>query len=633
MSLRKFLAPNIAVLIILSAVWLAGIDRVYVDNEHQKNLSKYLQVQQRIMDNYVGETDINELFRHSMYGFVKALNDKVSDADKIDVTGTPADTANLSDLQLKDYREAFSKFEDAYLFIANNYSGKDMHKLTEEAIKGMFETLDPHSVYIRAEDSERIQEDFDGKFQGIGIQFNVINDTITVITAISGGPSDQLGIMSGDRIIAIDDSSAIGLSNDDVVNKLRGPKGTEVKVTIERPRTSSPLNFKIVRDDIPLTTLDTHYMLDERSGYIKINRFAATTHDEFIAAARELKEQGMERLVIDFRNNPGGYLSQAIAIAEEFFPRNTKIVSTKSRHSRFNRDVFSRKDGSLKDIPIIALVNEGSASASEIVSGAIQDHDRGLIVGRRTFGKGLVQQQYELVDKSNIRVTISQYYTPSGRMIQKPYESGREQYAYEIFSRDRAVDDAERFIGQIPDSLIFKTSAGREVYGGGCIVPDLIFPEDTTISSHVINFMMANRVDFDFVRSYIDEKGDEFRSEWEDDFNRYRSEFEWSDADREIFINKLVERGMVISDDDFDEPEISDDTLKVSRKHLDDVIWMAEGRMKAEMARQIWGMEYFYPVINDYFNDILEQAVKLWDEATPEALAATAGQSRIEPRN
>lgn len=621
MNLRKFFAPNLAVLVILSFVWLAGIDRVYIDNDHQKNLSKYLQVQQRIVDNYVGETDINELYKNGMYSFVDALNSNIYN-EQVDISGTPVDTA-FSDLDLKDFREAFSKFEDAYLYVANNYSDRNMYKLTEEAIRGMINTLDPHSVYIKPEDSERIQEDFDGKFQGIGIQFNVIEDTITVITPISGGPSDQLGIISGDRIVAIEDSSAIGLTNDDVVSKLRGPKGTEVKVTIKRPRTSNLLNFNIIRDDIPLTTLDTHYMLDDHSGYIKINRFAATTHDEFLSAIQDLNDKGMDRLVVDLRNNPGGYLSQAIAIAEEFFPKGTKIVSTKSRHSRFTSDVFSRKNGELIDIPIIALVNEGSASASEIVSGAIQDHDRGLIVGRRTFGKGLVQQQYELIDKSNIRVTISQYYTPSGRMIQKPFEGGREEYAYEIYSRDRAMNDAEDFIEHIPDSLVYNTTAGRKVYGGGGIVPDFIVQEDTTISTHVINFMMANRVDFDYVRNYIDQHGDEFRDEWEDEYQRFRTEFEWSESNREQFIEMLVDRGMEISDD-IEEPEIGEDKLVVSNDHLNEVIWMAEGRMKAELARQIWGLEYFYPVINDQFNDILSAAMKLWDEATPEALAATA---------
>ncbi len=620
MSLKKFIAPNLVVLLLLSVVWLAGVDKVYLENDHQQNLSKYLQVQQRIVDNYVGETDVNVLFKNSMKGFVKSLNEN-SDLEEVDVSGTPADTS-LQDSDLKDFRAAFSKFEEAYLYVANNYSDRDMKKLTEGAIRGMFNTLDPHSVYIKAEDSQQIQEDFEGRFQGIGIQFNVLEDTITVITAISGGPSDALGIMSGDRIVEIDGETAVGLSNDEVVNRLRGEKGTEVDVKIKRPRASNLLSFTIVRDDIPLTTVDSHYMLDDKSGYIKINRFAATTHDEFMNAAHDLQDQGMERLVIDFRGNPGGYLSQAINVAEEFFPRGTKIVSTKSRHSRFTSDVYSRKNGDLKDLPVMVLVNEGSASASEIVSGAIQDHDRGLIVGRRTFGKGLVQQQYELVDKSNIRVTISQYYTPSGRMIQKPYESGREQYAYEIYARDRATDDAEKFISDIPDSLVYNTTAGRKVYGGGGIVPDFIVQEDTTLSAQVYNFILAKRVDFDFVRNFLDNEGEEFREEWQDRFQDFRRDFTWNESQREEFIEMLVNRGMVISDD-VEEPQVEDDKLYISRDHLDDLYWMGQGRVKAELARQIWTMEHFYPVFNDYFNDILAEATNLWDEVTQlETLAA-----------
>jgi len=637
MSLKKFLAPNIAILLLLSFVWLTGFDRIYLETDHQLNLSKYMQVQQHIVNNYVGETDINELYKQSILGLVRALDgddeeDENGESEPIELTNTPADTT-FEDLNLTSFREAFSKFEEAYLYIANNYPDKDMYSLTEEAIQGMFNALDPHSVYIKREDSRRIQEDFEGRFQGIGIQFNVIDDTITVITPISGGPSDQLGIMSGDRIIGIEDSSAVGLSTDDVVAKLRGKKGTEVRVTIKRPRTSNLLNFTIERDDIPLTTLDTHYMMDDgRSGYIKINRFAATTHDEFLTAANDLKDQGMERLILDLRNNPGGYLSQAISIAEEFFPRGTKLVSTRSRHARFTSEVHSRKHGVLRDMPVIALVNEGSASASEIVSGAIQDHDRGLIVGRRTFGKGLVQQQYELIDESNIRVTISQYHTPSGRLIQKPYEKGREEYAYEIYNRERAVDDAQEFIEHVPDSLIYSTAAGREVYGGGGIVPDYIVQEDTTLTLHVFNFMMVNNIHFDFVRQYLDEEGSDFKSTWDGDFQKFREEFEWSDDQRDRFVEMLVDRGMIISEETI-EPDIEDEKLYVSQQHLDEVIWMAEGRMKAEVARQIWGLEYFFPVINDYFNDILAEAMDLWDEVAQLEMHAAASLRNNSARN
>lgn len=608
MTVKKFFAPQLVILLLLSGVWLAGVDSVYIpDNNHQENLHKYLQVQRRIVDNYFGKVSITELHKKSIVGLVEGLSDST-----ITFKNTPIDTTFSVDERL-DLRESYNRFENAYLYIANNYPDENMTRLTENAIREMLSILDPHSVYIEPEDSERIQEDFSGKFQGIGVQFNIIQDTITVITAISGGPSDQLGIMSGDRIIAIDDSSAIGFQNEDVIRKLRGKKGTEVKVTIKRPKNPNLLTFNIVRDDIPLTTIDSSYMLDNRTGYIKMNRFAATTHDEFVTAVRKLEDSGMERLVFDLRGNPGGYLSQAIAITEEFFPRGTKIVSTESRHSRFNSQVESNKNGIVRDLPVIVLVNEGSASASEIVSGAIQDHDRGLVVGRRTFGKGLVQQQYELVDDSNIRVTISRYLTPSGRLIQKPFDKGREEYSYEILRREDNVSaDVHEFIDHVPDSLKFSTKAGRTVYGGGGIVPDFIVQEDTTVSGYMFNFMLANRVDFDFVREYLDENGKEFRKKWEDNFERFRKEFEWPENEKAEFLSLMKERGLVISDD-VNEPEVEENDLIISKEYYEENAWMNFARMKAELARQVWGSEYFYPIVNDEFNETLEEAMKLWD--------------------
>ena len=307
-----------------------------------------------------------------------------------------------------------------------------------------------------------------------------------------------------------------------VQKALRGEKGSKVKVGIVRPGVDEIQYFTITRDDIPIYTVDTSYLLDEKSGYIKINRFAATTHDEFMQAMDNLKAEGMERLILDLRGNPGGYLGQAIAIAEEFFPAQTPIVSTVSRHSRFNQSYSSRKNGSFVDKPVIVIVNEGSASASEIVSGAIQDHDRGLVVGRRTFGKGLVQQQYQLVDTSMVRVTISRYLTPSGRLIQKPFtEGGGEEYAYEIYRRnDSAKNDAIEFVDHIPDSLKFTTIAGRTIYGGGGIIPDYIIEADTSRSAYMINFALRKRASFEFVRSYLDSNGVEFRNKWENNFER-----------------------------------------------------------------------------------------------------------------
>ncbi|MCG8374396.1 MAG: S41 family peptidase, partial [Balneolales bacterium] len=425
MTIKRFLIPSTIITIVLFSLNFTGIDEVITsNNDDRKNLTKYVQAQRNIVQNYFGYADIDIMYQTSVQYMVNAITDST-----LQVDGTPIDTT-FPGPAVTSIRDSYEKFQDAYLYVTNNSPEEDMDKLTEAAIRGMFSTLDPHSVYIEPEDSEVDQENFAGKFQGIGVQFNIIQDTITVITAIAGGPSDQLGIRSGDRIVEIADSSAVGFTNEMVVNRLRGEKGSKVKVGIVRPGEDNLLYFNITRDDIPLYTVDTSYMLDDKTGYIKINRFAATTHDEFMEAMDYLKDEGMSQLVLDLRGNPGGYLGQAVAIAEEFFPRGTTLVATESRHSRFNQAYASQRDGVFTDKPVVVLVDEGSASASEIVSGALQDHDRALIVGRRTFGKGLVQQQYELVDKSMVRVTISRYATPSGRLIQKPFtEGGGEEYA------------------------------------------------------------------------------------------------------------------------------------------------------------------------------------------------------------
>ncbi|MEX0723651.1 MAG: S41 family peptidase [Gracilimonas sp.] len=617
MHLKKILYPNVIILLILSVLRFSGIDPVIKSTDDDtQNLTKYHQAQRSIVTNYYNEPDLNQMYRSSIKYMVKAIKDST-----LEIDGTPIDTT-FQGIEISSIRDSFTNFEKAYLYVSNNSKDENMTKITEAAIKGMFSTLDPHSIYIEAEDNEQIQEEFEGKFQGIGVQFQIIQDTITVITAISGGPSEQLGIRSGDRIIQIEDTSSVGFTNEMVLRRLRGEKGSEVKVTIQRPNTKDPINYTIIRDDIPITTVDASYMLDDQTGYIKINRFAATTHDEFMQASDTLKQEGMKRLVLDLRGNPGGYLSQAIAIAEEFFPQGTELVSTKSKHSRFNGEYFSRKDGEYKDKPVIVLVDEGAASASEIVSGAIQDHDRGLIVGKRTFGKGLVQQQYELVDKSSVRVTISRYYTPSGRLIQKPFVEGGEEYAYEIYRRDDAMGDASEFVEGIPDSLKYTTDAGRTVYGGGGIVPDFIVPSDTSTSAYVFNYAIRERASFDYVRSFLDENGDQFRSEWEPDFQNFRENFEWNESQIEGVKSLLLERGMVISDT-ADSPDFRQDSLFVPAGHFEEVSWLLEGRMKAELARQIWGMEYFFPIWNDVFDTTLDKAMTLWDAvAKLEAVAS-----------
>ncbi|MBI3766059.1 MAG: S41 family peptidase, partial [Ignavibacteriales bacterium] len=318
-------------------------------------------------------------------------------------------------LQLEKFKDVLSHAEKYYV------DDVDTPKLVESAIVGMLNQLDPHSIYIPASQLPKINEDFQGSFEGIGVQYLVNNDTLLVDFPVPGGPSEALGIMAGDKILKINDTSAIGIKQEDVPKKLRGPKGTHVKVSILRTGEKNLIDFDIIRDKIPLYSIDVSMMLNNEVGYVSINRFSGTTHDEFVKAVQTLREKGMKRLILDLRGNPGGYLDQAFKMANELLPGGRKIVYTKGRRPEFNEEYTSTGDGKLTDVPLIVLVNVQAASASEIVSGAIQDWDRGLIVGETTFGKGLVQRQYDLSDKSAFRLTIARYYTPSGRLIQRPY--------------------------------------------------------------------------------------------------------------------------------------------------------------------------------------------------------------------
>ncbi len=608
--MKRFFASGITSILILSALWLFGFDTVLKkDVNHNTNLQKYVQTQRMILNNYVDYVNVDELFKDSLRGFVASLADST-----YDVSGTPLDTT-FTDVSVSDFREAAVRFERAYSYVMNNFPDEDFNALTESALRGMFTSLDPYTTYIDPSASDRVRDEFAGSFQGIGVQFDILNDTITVISAISGGPSDQLGIRSGDRIVTIDGETAVGFSQDDVVNTLRGPKGSVVQVGITRPNMRDPLTFNITRDDIPLFTVDTSYLLDEQTGYIKVNRFAATTYDEFMDAMNGLKELGMERLILDLRYNPGGYLDQAFRMAGEFFERGTQIVYTESRHNRFNQQYRTQTNGQFRDIPLIVMVNEGSASGSEIVAGAVQDNDRGLVVGRRTFGKGLVQQQYELADQSFIRVTISRYFTPSGRLIQKPYSEGREEYAFEVVRRDRdAATDVSNFIQDLPDSLIFRTASGRKVYGGGGIVPDHVLQSDTT-RSYVLGFMRQHNVGFEFVRDFLDNYGDEFHAEWSDDFERFRSDFTWTDDQMDIFWSKMSDAGMVVSDTTATATYV-DDIMYINPELIERDLWIPPAHTKAELTRQVWDTSKYFPVFNDAFDTALQEAILLWEEVS-----------------
>ena len=324
--------------------------------------------------------------------------------------------------------DQIKRLQEVLSTVVKNYVDPvDTQKISEAAIKGMLNELDPHSVYITSEEMKQVDEDFQGSFDGIGVQFDIMDDTIVVISPIAGGPSENVGIQSGDKIIKIDNENAVGINRDDVPKKLRGPKGTKVTVDIKRSNNPELLHFEIIRDKIPLYTVDASFIVDSTDiGVIVVNRFAATTHEELVDAAQKLSQQGMKKLILDLRGNPGGFLNQAVMMADEFLPGGDTIVYTKGRRPEFDELFTSTQGGLLENIPLIVLVNAGSASASEIVSGAIQDLDRGLIVGETSFGKGLVQRQYPLSDGAAFRLTIARYYTPSGRSIQRPYKDKTE---------------------------------------------------------------------------------------------------------------------------------------------------------------------------------------------------------------
>src|SRR3989339_1118015 len=338
-------------------------------------------------------------------------------------------------------RDSIIKFNDVLTLTEKYYVEEvDTQALVEAAINGMLNKLDPHSIYIPAKQLESVEESFRGDFEGIGIEFQVVNDTLTVVSPITGGPSEQLGIMSGDRIIKIDGKQVIGISNEEVRKKLRGKTGTKVTVSILRVGLKGELNYEITRDKIPIYSVDTKLMLDDKTGYVSVSRFADKTYDELVDALNELNNQGMKQCILDLRGNPGGYLNQAFKIADLFVPGKNKIVYTEGRRSEFNEEYFASEPSPYEKIPLVILVNKGSASASEIVSGAVQDWDRGLIVGETTFGKGLVQAPIQLKDGSAVRITIAKYFTPSGRQIQRDYKDKKKYYEEVV---DRAETEGE----------------------------------------------------------------------------------------------------------------------------------------------------------------------------------------------
>jgi carboxyl-terminal processing protease len=469
-----------------------------------------------------------------------------------------------------------------------------MEKLVEDAIVGLLEDLDPHSVYISIDEVKKMNEPLVGEFEGVGIQFNLHDDTILVISPISGGPSERLGILSGDKIITIDGDTVagVGFTNSDVQKTLRGKKGTKVNVGIKRNGLDDLLSFDIIRDKIPIFSVDAGFMINDEVGLIKINRFAQKTVQEFNEHLLNLKHQGMESLILDLRGNSGGYLSTAIKLADEFLEKDRLIVYTQGRSFPKKEDRATIR-GNFEKGKLIVLIDAGSASASEIVSGAIQDWDRGLIIGRRSFGKGLVQKPYWLPDQSAVRLTISRYYTPSGRSIQRPYGKGTDAYYDDISSRFKdEVFDAESI--DFPDSLKFKTMKGRTVYGGGGIMPDIYVPADTSERTDCFVDLLRKGVFNSYSLDYLDGKRQELSITYKD-VDQFKAEFDMEPVVEE-FLAVAADKGV----------ERDENQLAISKDLITNLL-------RAYIARGVWDNSAFYDVTADK-DPVVQRAVRAMED-------------------
>ena len=470
-------------------------------------------------------------------------------------------------------------------------------ELAETAIRSMLKELDPHSVYVPEEEIKKMNEPLVGKFEGVGIQFNILEDTILVTNTIAGGPSEKLGLMAGDRIVTIDDETVAGngVTNSIVIKKLRGAKGTKVTVEILRRGENELLEFEITRDKIPLYSVDAYHMVTSEIGYIKVNRFADATVKEYKTALASLQEQGMKDLILDLTYNGGGYLNRAIELADEFLSDKKKIVYTEGK-SNPRRESYATSRGGFENGKLVVMINESSASASEIVSGAIQDWDRGLIVGRRSFGKGLVQKQFPLSDGSAVRLTIARYYTPSGRCIQKPYGTDVD-YRADLNNRFEHGELMNMDSIALNDSLIFHTNANRTVYGGGGIMPDVFVPLDTSMNSKYYSDLLRKSVLNTFTLTFVDNHRKELSSDYAN-IKLFKEKFEVTASIMDDFIKHGEKKGVDFNKEQF----------KRSEK-------MLRIQIKALIARNVWNADAYSQIFND-INPIFLKAVEVMNDDT-----------------
>jgi carboxyl-terminal processing protease len=506
--------------------------------------------------------------------------------------------SNVSHAQI--FNDDIYKFGKALHYIDNYYiDSVDRSKLVEDALKSMLKNLDPHTTYLTKEEVQEMNEPLQGNFEGIGIQFNIHNDTIYVISPISGGPSEKVGIKAGDRIVKIEGETVagIGISNQGVRDRLLGEKGTKVDVTVKRQGVDELLHFTIKRDKIPIHSRDAAYMANKHIGYIKLNRFAMTTNEEFTEAAKKLKNKGANSLILDLRGNSGGYLQQAIELADEFLEENRLIVYTEGMNVERENNKATEK-GIFKKGHVIILIDEGSASASEIVAGAIQDWDRGLLIGRRSFGKGLVQRPVSLPDGSMIRLTIARYHTPTGRAIQKPYNNGRKEYNKELMKRYNKGEMVSADSIDFPDSLKYLTkTTKRPVYGGGGIMPDIFVPVDTSSYSDYYNQILRQGIMNSFILDYIDKNRDKLEKTYPE-FKNYEKHFEVTEEMLNNLYDYAKSEGLKRDEEGI---ETSEKEIKLLTKAL--------------IARDLWDMNEYFQVVNkeDKVINKAIDALENWD--------------------
>lgn len=425
-----------------------------------------------------------------------------------------ASFSNISSFNTLNGSDTSSKITSLMQLINSHYvEDVNNDSITEDAINMILADLDPHSAYIPAKDLKSVNEDLDGSFSGIGVQFNIQADTVMVISVIHGGPSEKVGLQPGDRIVKVNDSAFVGksINEDKVIHTLKGPKGTKVKVGIKRASSAKILDYTIVRDDVPLKSVEAAYMIAPGIGYIKVGSFGAKTYSEFITAIAKIKKQNAKKVIVDLRGNPGGYLNAACSMINEFLSKGDLIVYTEGKNYP-REEEYADGSGSCQDMGIAVLIDEWSASASEIFAGAIQDNDRGIIIGRRSFGKGLVQQQYPFSDSSAVRLTIARYYTPSGRCIQKPYKKGNlYEYETEILKRFTHGEFNSKDSIKYDEKNKFKTRKGRVVYGGGGITADIFIPRDTTGYTPYYNKVANAGLMYTYAFRYVDNHRNELK--------------------------------------------------------------------------------------------------------------------------